>query len=88
MDFTGKIIAVLPEKTGTSTKGEWKSQQYVAETVEQYPKRLLFDVFGAERIAQFSIQEGETVTVSFDTNAHEHEGKWFASNRAWGIRRE
>ena len=80
MEFTGKIKVVLPEVSGTSSHGEWKSQQYVVETEEQYPTRLLFEVFGAEKIQQFDIHEGEKVTVSFDPTAREHEGKWFGSN--------
>lgn len=51
MEFTGKIKVVLPEVSGTSSHGEWKSQQYVVETEEQYPKRLLFEVFGAEKFS-------------------------------------
>lgn len=85
MEFTGKVIAVLPEKSGTTQRGEWKSQQYVLETEEQYPKRLLFDVFGDDKIKQFAIQEGEKLTVSFDTSANEHDGKWYGSNRAWNV---
>lgn len=85
MEFTGKVIAVLPEKSGTSAKGEWKSQQYVIETEEQYPKRLLFDVFGGDKIASFAIKEGEKITVHFDPRADEHEGKWYGSNRCWNV---
>ena len=36
MDIQGKVIAVLPEKTGVSAKGEWKVQEYVIETHEAY----------------------------------------------------
>ncbi len=85
MDFTGKVIVVLPEKSGTSTKGEWKSQQFVIETEEQYPKRLLVDVFGEDKLKQFDIKEGEKLTVSFDPYANEHEGRWFGSNRVWNV---
>jgi hypothetical protein len=28
---------------------------------------------------------GKTVTVSFDIDAHEYEGKWFNELAAWGI---
>ena len=87
MEFTGKVIVVLPVKSGTSQKGEWKSQQYVLETEEQYPKRLLVDVFGDDKINQFAIKEGEKVTVHFDPYANEHDGKWFGSNRVWNVLR-
>lgn len=85
MEITGKIIEVLPQKSGTSQKGEWTSQQYVLETQEQYPHKFLFDVFGADKIATFAIQKGEEVTVSFDPDAREHNGSWYGSNRAWKV---
>lgn len=85
MEISGKIIEVLPQRTGTSQKGEWTSQQFVLETIEQYPKKFLFDVFGSDKIAQFAIQKGEEVTVSFDTDAREHNGNWYGSNRAWKV---
>lgn len=85
MEISGKIIAVLPQRSGTSQKGEWVSQQYVLETVEQYPKKFLFEVFGAEKIKNFAIAEGKTLTVYFETDAREHNGTWFGSNRAWKV---
>ena len=42
MELQGKVIAVLPEKSGVSARGEWKAQSYVIETHEQYPKKLCF----------------------------------------------
>lgn len=65
MEIQGKIIAVLPPKSGTSARGGWKSQQYVLETEEQYPKRLLFEVFGEDKIKQFDLKEQARVKVGF-----------------------
>ena len=87
MELQGKVIAVLPEKSGVSARGEWKAQSYVIETHEQYPKKLCFDVFGADRLAQFNIQSGEELLVSFDLDAHEYNGRWFNSVRAWNVQR-
>ena len=72
MEIQGKVIAVLPERSGVSARGEWKSQTYVIETQEQYPKKMAFDVFGADRIASFGIHSGEVINVSFDIDAHEY----------------
>lgn len=87
MDITGKIIAVLPTKSGTSaTSGnEWSLQTAVLETQDQYPKKLAFDVFGADRITQFNLQVGDIATVSFDVDAHEYNGRWFNSVRAFNV---
>jgi len=89
MELTGKIIAVLPERGGISqrTVAEWKSQSYVLETQETYPRKMCFDVFGADKIAQFNINVGETLTVSFDIDAREYQGRWYNSIRAWKVDR-
>ena len=50
-------------------------------------KKLCFDVFGADRLAQFNIQSGEELLVSFDIDAHEYQGRWFNSVRAWNVQR-
>ena len=85
MELQGRVIAVLPERSGTSARGEWKSQSFVIETHEQYPRKMVFDVFGADRLAQFNIKSGEEVTVSFDIDAHEYNGRWFNNIRAWNV---
>ena len=63
MEITGKIIRVLPERSGTSARGEWKAQSFVIETRDQYPRKMVFDVFGAERLQRFNIKSGDEVTV-------------------------
>ena len=87
MEITGKIIAVLPERSGVSarTGAEWRCASYVLETLEQYPRKMNFDVFGVDRIQQFNIQVGETMVVSFDIDAHEYQGRWFNSIRASSV---
>lgn len=87
-EITGKIIAVLPTRSGTSARGtQWSSQTAVIETHEQYPKRVAFDVLG-DKITEFNLQVGEEVTVSFDINAREFNGKWFNSVNAWQVIRQ
>ena len=87
MERQGRVIAVMEPREGTSARGPWKSQQYVIETHDQYPKKMVFDIFGAERIDQFAIKAGEEILVSFDVDAHEYNGRWFNNIRAWNIQR-
>ena len=89
MDLTGKIIAVLPASSGVSqrTGNSWMSQDYVIEVPGQYPKKCVFRVFGEDRIKQFNIQMGEDLTVSFDIDAHEFNGRWFNDVRAFNVQR-
>ena len=88
MELTGKIIAVLPANSGTSqrTGQTWMSQQYVLEVPGMYPKRMVFEVFGEERIRSFNIQNGQDVVVSFEIDAHEYQGRWFNEVRAWNVK--
>ena len=55
MELQGKVIAALPERSGVSARGEWKSQEFVIEYQEgQYPRHLVFTVFGADRLQRFN----------------------------------
>lgn len=88
MEFSGKIIAILPVKSGVakSTGNEWKSQEYVIENHDQYPKKMVFEVFG-DKIDNFAIQMGEELNVSFDIDARAWQDRWFNSIRAWKVER-
>jgi hypothetical protein len=89
MDLTGRVIAVLPANSGVSarTGNPWMSQEYVIEVPGQYPRKCLFRIFGEDRIKQFNIQMGEDITVSFDIDAHEYQGRWFNEIRAYNVTR-
>ena len=87
MEITGKIIAVLPPKQGVSqsTGNAWMCQDYVLETQEMYPKKVCFNVFGAEKIQEMNIQLGEMLTVSLEINANEYQGKWYNQVKGWKV---
>ncbi|MBP5778026.1 MAG: DUF3127 domain-containing protein [Prevotella sp.] len=87
MELTGRIIAVLPANSGVSnrTGNPWMSQEYVIEIPGQYPRKCVFRLFGEDRIKQFNIQQGEDITVQFDIDAHEYNGRWFNEIRAYNI---
>ena len=87
MELTGKIIFVLPAKSGVSasTGNPWMIQSYVIEVPGQFPKKCVFDVFGEDRIKQFNIQPNEDVTIQFDIDAREYQGRWFNSVKAYNV---
>jgi hypothetical protein len=80
----------MPAQSGTSmrTGNPWMSQEYVLEVPAQYPKRMVFRIFGEDRIKQFNIQQGEqNVTIQFDIDAHEYNGRWFNEVRCYNVLR-
>jgi hypothetical protein len=84
LELTGKITHVLPEKSGTSARGPWRRQEYVIETPGDYPKQVCFVVWG-ERIDQFGIRAGQELTVSFDLESREYNGRWYTDVKAWQV---
>lgn len=86
MEVVGKIIQVLPAQEGVGRNGNpWKVQPYVLETLDQYPRKVHFEVFGEDRIKQNPCEIDELVTVSFDIESREFNGRWYTSIRAWRI---
>ena len=85
MEITGKVLAVLELQSGTSKKGsEWKKRDFVIETLdEKFPKKVCFTLFGDRADACPSIDS--VVNVAFDIDAHEYNGKWFNSVKAWKV---
>ena len=84
MEISGKIIAVLPMATGQGKNGTWRSQDYVLETADQYPKKVCFNLFN-DKIDQFPMAIDDTVNVSFDIESREFNGRWYTTVRAWKV---
>ena len=61
------------------------TQEYVLEVPGTYPKRCVFNLFGEDRIKQFNIQNGEELTIQFDIDAREYQGRWFNDIRAYNV---
>ena len=86
MEVVGKIIQVLPVQEGVGRNGNpWKLQGYVLETLDQYPRKVHFEVFGEDRIKMNPCEIDQLVTVSFDIESREFNGRWYTSIRAWKI---
>ena len=86
MELSGKIIQVLPEKSGESARGPWRKQEYILETEGQYPKQICFMVW-TEKIDEFAIREGENLVVSIDLESREYNGRWYTDVKAWKVAR-
>lgn len=86
MEIVGKIIQVLPAQEGVGKNGNpWKVQGYVLETQEQYPRKVQFEIFGEDRIKNNPCEIDQVVTVSFDIESREFNGRWYTSIRAWRV---
>jgi hypothetical protein len=84
MEVSGRIIAILPEATGQGKNGTWRSRDAVLETDGQYPKKVVFNLFG-DFIDKFPFNMSDLVTVYFDIDSREHNGRWYPSIKAWKV---
>lgn len=84
----GTIVQVLPLQSGVSKTGnEWKKQEYILETIEQYPRKVKFDIFGSDKVDQYTpiVVVGATLTVSVNIESREFNGRWYTDVRAWKV---
>ena len=87
VEIKGKIIEILPEKSGQSANGEWRKREYVLETESNYPKKICFMAWG-NKIDEFDLKQGETVEVSVDLESREYNGRWYTDVKAWKVSKD
>ena len=82
MDIKGKIIQKMEPVGGVSKAGnQWKKQEYVLETLDSYPKKVKFDFFG-DRADQYPLEVGDVITLSYDIESREFNGRWYTDLKA------
>ena len=84
MDISGKIVSLLPLQTGQGKNGTWKKQEFILETGDTYPKKVCIAVWG-DKIDMGPVKPGSAVTVSFDVESREFNGRWYTDVKAWKI---
>ncbi len=85
IEIEGKLFRILPEQGGHSANGDWKKQDFVIETSGDYPKKVCFSLWGDKTSLLVSMQEGQSLKVSFEPNSREYNGKWYTDLRAWRV---
>jgi len=85
MTLTGTIFTILDTESGQGKNGEWKKQIFVIETEGEYPKKVAFTAWNAGVEALGQLREGQKVTVSYNPESREYNGKWYTDLKAWKI---
>ena len=85
LDVKGKVINILPAQSGEGRNGRWEKQEFVIETMDQYPKKICFSAWGDKTSLVKQLTIGEEVTVSFNLESREYNQRWYTDARAWKI---
>ncbi len=86
MEIIGKLLQKLPLQSGIGRTGNsWQKQEFVIETMEQYPKKVCANLWGDKLDMLDTVNIGDTVKVSFSIESREFNGKWYTDIKAWKI---
>lgn len=84
MEIIGKLLMKLPLQSGIGRTGNsWQKQEFVIETIEQYPKKVCANLWGDKLDMLDTVNIGDTVKVSFSIESREFNGKWYTDVRVW-----
>jgi len=84
MQLTARLIQILPLQTGSGKNGEWKKQDIIVETSDQYPKKVCISIWG-DKINKSLLQEGAMLKISFNVESREYNNRWYTDIKAWKI---
>jgi hypothetical protein len=86
LQIKGTVIQVLKPESGVSKAGkEWRKQDFVIETQEQFPKKVCFTLFNDKAELLNNIGPGNEVEVSFSVESRDFNGKWYHNLNAWKV---
>lgn len=87
-----KVITILPMQSGTSERGNWRSQELIIESTEQvqYPERFLLHLSGTAVDQMNGIKEGDIVEALWAGNVRSFTRKdgtvaYMQENRCWKL---
>ena len=84
MEISGKILKVMPLESGEGKNGTWKKQQIIIETTsDKYPKKVAVQLWGD--LTDKGFQEGAEISVEFDVESREYNGKWYTDAKGWRV---
>ena len=88
LEIVGKLQQLLPLQSGTGSRGEWTKQDFIIETVDQYPKKVCVSAWGDKARDLDGVAIGESIKISVNIESREFNGRWYTDVRAWRIERE
>ncbi len=84
MQLTARLTQLLPIQSGSNKNGNWKKQDIIVETNDQYPKKICISIWG-DKINAAQLKVGNLLKIDFDLESREFNGKWYTDVRAWNI---
>lgn len=87
LSLRGRFVKSLPEISGEGRNGRWVKQNFIIETLDQYPKKICLIAWGDKTAAVKSLNEGDEVKAQISIESREYNERWYTDVRAWEIER-
>ncbi|MBQ5594025.1 MAG: DUF3127 domain-containing protein, partial [Bacteroidales bacterium] len=70
-----KLLDKLPVQSGTSARGAWCKQDFIVETIEQYPRKICMNVWGDDKVKELAnYNSQDMLNVSINIESREFNG--------------
>lgn len=79
----GKLIQVLDPQSGTSTRGDWKKQDFILETTEQYPKKVCISCWNEKAEELNNYKPNDMLKIAVNIESREYNSRWYTDIKAW-----
>lgn len=84
MELKAQFVKALPEKSGTGSNGTWVAVEFVVKIDGPFPKEVALELFNKSDLLD-GIKPGETITVHFEPESKEYQGKYYTKLRCYSI---
>lgn len=89
VDIKCKLLDKLAVQNGTSARGPWSKQDFIVETIEQYPRKICMNVWGQDKVNELTqYNAGDVLSISVNIESREFNGRWYTDVRAWRIQKD
>lgn len=85
MQLTAKFNRIIETKTGQGQNGQWTSISFMVDAENgNFVKHPVFETFNKPELTE-GLKEGQEVTVHFDIDSKEYNGRFYNSVRAYRV---
>lgn len=87
LEITAKFVQLGQRTSGEGRNGTWTKQELIAETMEQYPRKICFVCWGdlADKVREYNV--GDVLKLQFSIESREYNGRWYTDVKPYRLDR-
>lgn len=85
LELTCKLKQLLQEQTGNGKNGPWVKQDFLVETLGEYPKTICMSAWGDQVKMIQGVALGSILNTALRIESREYNGRWYTDVRPWKL---